>query len=257
MTTITTRINKDSELTFSEGDANTDIDAKAAAADPSAGSDDNRATYECTGTFNFTLPEASVIVDPGVTKPWNDYEVTIKNIGTGFITVLTTGTDTLDGIAAPGGTGISPGSVVTYKVNNGKTGYISNSGISPKFLFAGRMEITLPAGTTRYICPLGLDDVGGATVAEHQITVPHAGILKNLYVESDGNTLSGDCTVFVTLNSFNTDLGVVLLSAAPEIQYSNLIDAPVVTAGARLGIAVSAEPGTGLINQLSYGFGYY
>lgn len=132
MTTITTRTNKDSELTFAEGDANLDRDVITAAADPAQiDGSDNRSTYECTGTFNFTLPQASLIVAPAIATPWNDYEVTIKNVGSGVITVRTSSTDTLDGVAAPGDKAISAGNGITYKVNSGTNGYFSTSITEP------------------------------------------------------------------------------------------------------------------------------
>ena len=133
MTTITTRVNKTTELNYGEGDANIDRDVITAASDPGqTNGSDNRSVYECTGTFNFTIPQSDLIVlsPPTVGQPWNDYSVTIKNIGSGVITVKTRGTDTLDGAIAPGNQIINANEAFKYVVNNGRTGYISTGKVS-------------------------------------------------------------------------------------------------------------------------------
>ena len=132
MTTIVTRTNKTTELLYAEGDANLNLDVIAAASDPSIGLAANRSTYECTSTFNFTLPLASTMISPtpGSTAKCNDYRVTIKNAGSGTITVKTTSTDTLDGVAATGDQAILPNEAFEYQVNVGKDGWLSISKVS-------------------------------------------------------------------------------------------------------------------------------
>ena len=124
MTTLTSRVNKTSELTFAEGDDNFERDILAISGTYTADIDDNRTVYQCTSTFNFTLPDAASMLAANA----NDYEVTVKNIGTGVITVLTTGTDTLDGAAAPGTFLVTPRQVITFKVNATPDGWESTSG---------------------------------------------------------------------------------------------------------------------------------
>lgn len=128
MTTITTRVNKDSELSYGEGDDNIDLDIKTKGADYTALADDNRSVIEYTGTWTLTLPVAAVIVAPTTTEPWNDYQVTVKNAGSGVITVARSGTDTIDGSATS--VLIDPDEAYTYKVNAGKTGYLSVGKVS-------------------------------------------------------------------------------------------------------------------------------
>ena len=123
MTTVTTRVNKTSELTYGEGDANIDLDVKAKAVTHLALLDDNRAVYECSGTFNFTLDAIATLLTPASTFN-NDFTITIKNAGSGIITVLTTGADTLDGIVAPGTKAIPPGKAYEYKANAAGDGWL-------------------------------------------------------------------------------------------------------------------------------------
>ena len=148
MTTITTRVNKTSELSYEEGDDNVSRDVGTKSGAYTADIDDNRTTYECTGSWDFTLPVASAIVNPAVTFN-DDYEVTVTNVGVGTITAKTQGTDTLDGLAQPGDFRVQAGASYTFKVNAGKDGYIINKG--RESLYAGRVtsttiSSTLPAG---------------------------------------------------------------------------------------------------------------
>jgi hypothetical protein len=148
MTTITTRDNKTSELSYDEGDANTDLDVGTKSGAYEAVEDDNRKTYECTSTWDFTLPVAATIVNPPTTNN-NDYEVTVANVGVGTITVKTQGADTLDGLAATGDLEVPSGASYTFKVNAGLDGYIVKN--ARQSLYAGRVtssttSSTLPAG---------------------------------------------------------------------------------------------------------------
>jgi len=136
MTTIVTRNNKNSELTYTEGDNNFSRDLKTAVADPAPiDITDNRTTYECTGTFDFTLVAASTLIQPTALAYADDFEITIKNVGTGVITVKTTG-DTLDGVAATGDQAISANECFTYKVNDAVDGWISTAKVSANALSA-------------------------------------------------------------------------------------------------------------------------
>ena len=150
MTTITTRVNKTTELSYGEGDDNVAQDIGTKSGAYTADIDDNRTTYECTGTWAFELPVASAIVNPAVTFN-DDYEVTVTNVGTDVVTVTTQGTDTVDGLAQPGDFRVQAGASYTFKVNAGKDGYIINKG--RESLYAGRVSgsnpvssSTLPAG---------------------------------------------------------------------------------------------------------------
>ena len=144
MTTIVTRTNKTTELLYAEGDANLNLDVIAASVDPGIGLESNRSTYECTSTFNFTLPLASSMISPtpGSTAKCNDYRVTIKNAGSGTITVKTTSPNTLDGVAATGDQAILPNEAFEYQVNFGKDGWISTSKVSASALSAAAVITT-------------------------------------------------------------------------------------------------------------------
>ena len=131
MTTIVTRNNKGSELLYAEGDGNISRDIKTAAADPAPiDITDNRTVYECTGTFDFTLVAAATLITPTALAFADDFEITIKNVGAGTVTVKTTNPDTLDGVAATGDKAIAAGEALTYKVNSGADGWIAIAGTS-------------------------------------------------------------------------------------------------------------------------------
>lgn len=129
MTTIVTRVNKTSELTYLQGDDNIDLDIHTEAMPYTADIDDNRTVIQGTGTGDFTLPDAATIVDPAGTFN-NDWQVTIKNAGVGVITVKTQGTDTLDLVAASGDKEVAVGEAFTYKVNTAENGYLSIAKVS-------------------------------------------------------------------------------------------------------------------------------
>lgn len=154
MTTITTRVNNTTELSYEEGDDNVaqDIGTKPGAYE--ADLDDNRTTYECTGTWDFTLPVADDMIYDGVNSSMaDDYEVTVTNVGTGDITAITQGADTLDGVAATGDFVIPRNESYTFKVNAGKDGFIVKDCVVDR-TYAGNINGTsvgssqLPAGWT-------------------------------------------------------------------------------------------------------------
>lgn len=91
--TIRTRAGKGSELTITEGDdqIKTPIVAKTGAY--TVVYTDNRAIIECTGTFTITLDDAATIIAACETS---DFSTTIKNAGSGVITIATTGANTID-----------------------------------------------------------------------------------------------------------------------------------------------------------------
>lgn len=131
MTTIVTRTNKTTELNYANGDANISRDILTAVADPTPGLAHNRSVYECTGTFNFTLPLADDMIYDGVNSSLaDDYEITVKNVSTGTITVKTSSPDTLDGVAATGDQDIIENQAFKYKVNNAKNGWVSVAKVS-------------------------------------------------------------------------------------------------------------------------------
>ncbi|MEE8208488.1 MAG: hypothetical protein V3T88_06015, partial [Nitrosomonadaceae bacterium] len=126
MSTFTTRSSKGSALTHAELDANFDKAAQAKTALFTVVVGDNRDTIECNGTFTVTLPDATTIVASSDT---GDFEVTIRNTGSGSITIgRTTGGDTIDGTAA--NISLVGGAFTTLKVNQAGNGYITISGLS-------------------------------------------------------------------------------------------------------------------------------
>ena len=119
MSTIITRAGNGSALTHNQLDTNFKQAAQAKAANYTVAESDNRDTIECSGTFSVTLPDAAAVVAAADT---GDFEVTIKNTGSGVITIArTTGTDTIDGTAA--NITISGNESVVLKANQAGNGY--------------------------------------------------------------------------------------------------------------------------------------
>jgi len=142
MTTITTRVNNTTELSYEEGDDNVSRDIGTKSGAYEADLDDNRATYECTGTWDFTLPVADDMIYDGVNSSMaDDYEVTVTNVGTGDITAITQGADTLDGVAATGDFVIPRNESYTFKVNAGKDGFIVTACVVDR-IYAGYINGT-------------------------------------------------------------------------------------------------------------------
>jgi len=98
MSTITTRSSKGSALTHAELDANFNKGSQAKVGTYTVLASDNRDTIECNGTFTISLPDVATVLAASDT---GDFEVTIKNTGTGVITIgRATGADTIDGTAS-------------------------------------------------------------------------------------------------------------------------------------------------------------
>lgn len=210
MTTITTRVNKTSELTYAQGDDNVSRDVKTAVADPAPiVFDDNRAVYECTGTFDFTLISATSMIAPAASALADDFEITIKNVSTGIITVKTTAPDTLDGVAATGDKAIAAGEAFTYKVNDAKDGWISVA----KVTFNGISSSAVVADNVLVRGDGGVRNVQGTgiTVADTTDNVSGMGTLGCGAITSSGTIggttitasvgFSGDITGDVTGNA--------------------------------------------------------
>jgi len=126
MTTLTTFTTKTTSLTKAEADANFAKAAQAKTTTYTCLEGDNRDTVECSGTFTVTLPVAATIAAAADT---GDYEVTVKNSGTGLITIARSSTDTIDGATSRE---LAPDQSETYKVNQAGDGYniISSKGNS-------------------------------------------------------------------------------------------------------------------------------
>jgi hypothetical protein len=126
MTTITTQSTKTTALTLAEADANFSQVAQAKIGGYTCVEGDNRDTIECSGTFTVTLPVAATITAAADT---GDYEVTIKNVGGGIITVALSGSDIFDSSTAQVDY-LTRDMSKTYKVNNSDDGYniIAQSG---------------------------------------------------------------------------------------------------------------------------------
>jgi len=273
MTTITTRTNSGAELTYGQGDANLDLDIKTAAADPSAGVDDNRAVYECTGTFNFTLPAAATIVNPPTTNN-NDFQVTVKNVSTGVITVKTSGADTLDGVAAPGNFTIAEDAVATFQVNNATDGYVITSqhggnidvptvNASTELQVGGTKfhSIGLLVGSDATISALGVDYTGFTNIGPqfseggNQMQMPIAGVIKNLhtYMAAGSNTLNDVLDITVSKNGVPQSLTVQYLTGT-DGKKSDVSNSFSVAKGDLISVVVDASAASsGLAVQISFG----
>lgn len=119
MSTILTRAGKGSALTHNEMDTNWKVGAQAKSALYNIAESDNRDTIECDGTFTTNLPDAATIITSADT---GDFEVVLKNIGTGVITVgRTTGADTIDAAAADVTLAAKESGI--FKVNTAGDGY--------------------------------------------------------------------------------------------------------------------------------------
>jgi len=119
MSNITLRATKGADLTQSELDANFKKAAQAKISNYTIVEADNRDTVEFTGTFTATLPDATAIAAASDT---GDFEVTIKNISTGAITIgRANALDTIDGTAAD--ISLTENEFACLKVNQAGTGY--------------------------------------------------------------------------------------------------------------------------------------
>ena len=243
MTTITTRTNKDSELTYAEGDANIDLDIHTEAMPYTADADDNRAVVECTGTGDFTLPVATTIIDPQIATPWNDYQVTIKNTGAGVVTVKTQSTDTLDGVAATGDQAINPNEAFTYKVNVAEDGYVAIAKVSANALNSDAV-ITDDAlikgdGGAR------LTQTTGIIVADTSNNVTGMGTLScgaitSASISGTSATVTGATQAAITTCANLTTVGTLVAGDA-----TGIVDAATLTAAGKVELATVSETNTG------------
>ena len=121
MPTILTRAGKASALTHNEMDTNLKQPSQTKSGAYTVAESDNRSCieYSGSGSQDFTMPDVATVVAAADT---GDFEVTIKNVGTGTLGVTnTTGADTIDGSTVDLTIGIN-GSV-TLKANQGGDGY--------------------------------------------------------------------------------------------------------------------------------------
>lgn len=119
MSSIITRAGKGSALTHNEMDTNLKTGAQAKTGAYTVVEGDNRDTVECSGTFAVTMPDVATVAAAADT---GDFEVTIKNTGSGVITIdRTTGADTIDGTAAD--LTLAANDFYTLKTNQAGDGY--------------------------------------------------------------------------------------------------------------------------------------
>lgn len=226
MTTITTRTNKAAELSYAEGDDNISRDVQTKAGAYTADIDDNRSVFECTGTWDFTLALSSTMVAANA----DDYEITIKNVSTGVITVKPTGADTFDGGVTT--FTLAEDAVATFKVTAATNGYLikSSHGINidvptvnastelqvggTKFhsigILAGYQNLAAAPGTG-YTGFVGITDQGSDL--SNQMQMPIAGVIKNLHTYiGTTNGLTG--TLDITVNKNGTPQSLTVQYAA-------------------------------------------
>ena len=243
MTTITTRNNKNSELTYTEGDNNFSRDLKTAVADPAPiDITDNRTTYECTGTFDFTLVAASTLIQPTALAYADDFEITIKNVGTGVITVKTTG-DTLDGVAATGDQAIEANESFTYKVNDAVDGWISTAKVSANALNSTAVitddALVKGAGGARGVQTTGIIVADTSNNVTNMGTLS-CGAITSASISGTSATVTGAVQAAITTCSNLTEVGILTAGDA-----TGIVDAATLTAAGKVELATVSETNTG------------
>jgi len=170
MSTITTRAGKGSALTHTELDANFKQAAQAKTALYSVAESDNRDLIECDGTFAVTLPDAATVL---AASDSGDFEVTIKNIGTGVITVdRATALDTIDGVA--GDITLISNTSFILKVNQAGDGYnIASSKETNRGCLAYQSSnISIADPATFDTNDYDTDSIHSTSVNTERVTVP-------------------------------------------------------------------------------------
>ena len=266
MTTITTRTNKTTELSYAEGDDNISRDVQTKAGTYTADIDDNRSVFECTGTWDFTLALSSTMVAANA----DDYEITIKNVSTGVITVKPTGADTFDGGVTT--FTLAEDAVATFKVTAATNGYIitGSSGINISVPTVNASTELQVGGTKFHTIGLlaGFISSTGAggnafgsftgvsqqfSDGSNQMQMPIAGVIKNLhtYIGTSGNNLSGTLDIVVNKNGVSQSL-TVQYGAAGDGKQSDVSNSFSIAKGDLISVETTAAAGTGTAALISY-----
>ena len=116
MTTIITRAGKGSALTATEFDTNHKRGAQTKSGNYTVVGSDNRDTIEVTAAATITLTACATLTSDDT----GDFEVTVKNKHTGYITVARSSTDTIDGATSYI---VNPGCSATFKINQASDGF--------------------------------------------------------------------------------------------------------------------------------------
>ena len=196
MSTITTRAGKGSALTHNELDANFKTAAQTKAGAYTIAESDNRDTieYSGAGAESFTMPDTATVVAAADT---GDFEVTIKHVGAGVLTVTcTTGTDTIDGSTSD--FTLDPNDVITLKSIQAGTGYNITSGATLN-------------GVTR----TNTATLSNKTLVAPALGTPASGVMTNVTGTASGltagiaNDVASGIIDYADLNSWYSTLGAV------------------------------------------------
>jgi hypothetical protein len=111
--------------------------------------------------------------------------------------------------------------------------------------FTNPIVTYLPFGTTAV----------SATETQRQIASPFTGLLKNLYIRTNGAAVASSFTTFtVRVNGVSTNLRINISGGQAAGLYSNTIDSASVALGAEISLQVSTSVANGpTVNQYSFG----
>ena len=250
MTTLTTRSGKGSALTHAELDTNFDKGSQAKVGAYTVAESDNRDTIECSGTFTISLPDATTVLAASDT---GDFEVTIKNTGSGVITVdRVTGLDTIDGVASS--IDLIENETALLKANQAGNGYIiSNKSVGS---LSRSSVITGAAATSISVGPLSypLDKA-----IEFEAYIIGAAI-GNVYLELNSDTTIGNYFSSYSIGNAtpisgnNPDTGMILSTVNDYAINGAII--PNSTTGESLVILSIASRSTGAVGIIECSIAY-
>ena len=212
-----TRSGKGSALIHSELDDNFIQVAQAKTGAYTCVSSDNRDTIECSGTFQVDLPVAATItaaIDTG------DYEVTIKNSGSGTITIARTSTDTIDGATS---IALIADEVALLKVNQAGDGYNVLSPSNTLGLTATVAELNDLAGNDVDASDFTKLSEVTSTSAELNYndltTLGSTQASKTVTTDANNNTISGSSTAIAGSAATGISVGSLVFPANKAIEF--------------------------------------
>ena len=151
------------------------------------------------------------------------------------------------------GSGAFPGTEVAMLGTDASGNVLTTSLLGSTIFgnYAGGVGFTNPIVT--YL-PFGTTTVSG-TETQRQIASPFTGLLKNVYVRTNGAAAASSFTTFtVRVNGVSTNLKINISGGQAAGLYSNTIDSASVALGAEISLQVSTSIANGpTVNQYSFG----